>query len=222
MAPMAGPGLRVEVWSDVVCPWCYVGKRRLEAALEQFDHAEQVEVVWRSFELDAAAPRRREAAYVDHLAAKYGVGRDEAQAMIDRIVDVGDTVGIEFRFDRAQAGNTFDAHRLLHLARAQGQEAQGVMKERLMRAYFTEGLAVGVADVLVRLAAEVGVADAAAVLADPDAFADDVRTDEAEAAALGARGVPFFVVDRRYGVSGAQATDLFIEVLERAWSDRAA
>jgi predicted DsbA family dithiol-disulfide isomerase len=215
------PPLTVEIWSDVVCPWCYIGKRRFEAALDQFDHAADVEVVWRSFELDPEAPRHRERDYVGHLAAKYGTGVEEAQAMIDRMVNVGESVGLDLRFDRAQAGNTFDAHRLLHLARARG--VQGAVKERLLRGYFTEGVPVGDPDALVALAAEAGLDadEARATLADPNAFAAEVRADEQEAAALGARGVPFFVIDRRYGVSGAQATDLFAEALERAWADRA-
>jgi predicted DsbA family dithiol-disulfide isomerase len=220
--------LTVEVWSDVVCPWCYVGKRRLELALDQFDQRDSVEVVWRSFELDPAAPRRRPRPrdYVGHLAHKYGVSEDEAGAMIRRIEDAGESVGIEFRFDRAVGGNTFDAHRLLHLAGAGGfgvQGAQGALKERLLRGYFTEGRAIGEADALVALAVDAGLdeAEARGTLAEPSAYADDVREDEAAASALGARGVPFFVFGRRYAVSGAQATDLFAEVLERAWDELA-
>lgn len=207
--------MRVEIWSDVVCPWCYVGKRRFEEALAQFDRADEVEVVWRSFELDPDGPREREGDYVGRLAAKYGVGLDEAQAMVERIVGVADLVGIEMRFDRSRMGNTFDAHRLLHLARERG--VQDELKERLFRAAFTEGRPIGLVDTLVDLAADVGIDpdEAASVLASGQ-YDEEVRADEREAAALGARGVPFFVFDRRYAVAGAQATELFLEALERA------
>ncbi|HZQ28521.1 MAG TPA: DsbA family oxidoreductase [Acidimicrobiales bacterium] len=209
--------LVVEIWSDVVCPWCYVGKRRFEAAVEQFEHREEVEVVWRSFELDRGAPARQVGDYVGRLAAKYGTSTDEPEAMIERITDVGRSVGLEMRFDRAQHGNTFDAHRLLHLARA--RHVQDAVKERFMQAYFTEGRPIGDRDTLVELAVGAGLdaGEVAAVL-DGDEYAAEVRADEEAAARLGASGVPFFVVDRRYAVSGAQATDLFIEVLERAWA----
>jgi predicted DsbA family dithiol-disulfide isomerase len=209
--------VRVEIWSDVVCPWCYIGKRRFDEAMAQFDHADAVEVVWRSYELDPAGPREREGDYVSRLAVKYGVSEDNAQAMIDRMVDVAEGVGIEMRFDRARLGNTFDAHRLLHLARDRG--VQGEVKERLFQAAMTEGRPIGDRDELVALAADAGLdpEEAAAVLAG-DEYAENVRADEREAAALGCRGVPFFVVDRRFAVAGAQSTDLFLEVLDEAWA----
>jgi predicted DsbA family dithiol-disulfide isomerase len=175
-------------------------------------------VAWRSFELDPAGPRHREGDYVSCLAEKYGVDRDEAQAMVDRITDTAERVGLEFRFDRARPGNTFDAHRLLHLAAERG--VQNELKERLLRATFTEGAPIGDPETLVALAAEAGLdADEARQVLAGDDYADAVRADEREAQALGARGVPFFVIDRRYGVSGAQASDLFVEALERAWAD---
>jgi predicted DsbA family dithiol-disulfide isomerase len=209
--------LQVEIWSDVVCPWCYIGKRRFEAALEQFEHRDDVEVVWRSFELDRSAPARREGDYVTRLADKYGTGADEANAMIERITNVGQSVGLDMRFDLAQHGNTFDAHRLLHLARDRG--VQDAVKERFMEAYFTEGRPIGDRDTLVQLAAEAGLdADEARAALEGDAYTAEVRADEEEAGRLGATGVPFFVVGRRFAVSGAQATDLFSEVLERAWA----
>ena len=209
--------MRVEIWSDVVCPWCYVGKRRFDEALAQFDHADAVEVVWRSYELDPNGPREREGDYVSRLAVKYGVSEDNAQAMVDRMVDVAEGVGIEMRFDRARLGNTFDAHRLLHLARDRG--VQGEVEERLFQAAFTEGRPIGDRDELVAVAADAGLdpEEAAAVLAGTE-YAENVRADEREAAALGCRGVPFFVVDRRFAVAGAQSTDLFLEVLDEAWA----
>ncbi len=211
--------MRVEIWSDVVCPWCYVGKRRFEAALRRFDYRDEVEVSWRAFELDPAAPPRRDRDYPGHLAAKYGVSLTEAQAMIDRMTETAAASGLTFRFDIAQPGNTFDAHRLTHLAAEQGLQEAAV--ERLFSATFAEGEAIGERDVLVRLADNVGLdAGAVATALASDAYTSAVRADEQEAAALGIHAVPFFVVDRTYGVSGAQPPDVLLGVLERAWADR--
>ena len=210
--------MKVEIWSDVVCPWCYVGKRRFEQALGDFAHRDAVEVVWRSFELDPTAPAERPGPYADHLAAKYGLDLDRAQQMIDGMTSTAAADGLELRFDRARGGNTFDAHRLLHLAAEQG--LQDAVKERLMRAMFTEGEPIGDADALVRLVAEVGVDPerARSVLAE-GTYAGAVRADEEEARRLRITGVPFFVVDRTYGVSGAQPVEVLLQVLERAWDE---
>jgi predicted DsbA family dithiol-disulfide isomerase len=212
--------VNIEVWSDVVCPWCYVGKRRFEAALARFDHRDDVQVTWRSFELDPAAPARRERDYPHHLAAKYGLSVAEAQAMIDRMTDTAAAEGLTFRFDIAQPGNTFDAHRLIQLARDRGMAE--VLVERLLSATFTKGEAIGDRDVLAQLASDAGLdaGEVADVLAS-DAYASAVRADEQEAAALGIHAVPFFVIDRTYGVSGAQPPDVLLGVLERAWADAA-
>jgi predicted DsbA family dithiol-disulfide isomerase len=210
--------MQVEIWSDVVCPWCYVGKRRFETALSRFPDADRVDVVWRSFELNPAAPPTHEGDYVTRLAAKYRVGGPEAQAMIDRMTAAGTDEGLDLRFDRARPGNTFDAHRLLHLARDRG--VQDALKERLLSATFTEGRAIGDTDVLVDLATEVGMdrAEAGATL-DGDAYAEDVRADEAQAARYGITAVPFFVVDRTYGVAGAQPAEVLLGVLADAWPE---
>jgi predicted DsbA family dithiol-disulfide isomerase len=210
--------MKVEIWSDVVCPWCYVGKRRFEAALARFEHRDQVEVVWRSFELDPSAPRLREGDYAERLAGKYRVSLAEAQAMIDRMVQAGAADGLELRFDKARPGNTFDAHRLLHLASGRG--VQDALKERLLAATFTEGAPIGDVDTLVGLAAEAGLdADAARAVLDGDADAAEVRADERRAAAFGITAVPFFVIDEAYGVSGAQPPDVLLGVLEQAWAE---
>jgi predicted DsbA family dithiol-disulfide isomerase len=210
--------VKIEIWSDIVCPWCYIGKRRLEAALARFPHRADVEVFWRAFELDASAPDERTGELVDHLAAKYSVSRTDAQAMHDSMTGTAAAEGLTFRFDRARSGNTFAAHRLLHLAGDRG--VQGPLKERLLSAYLSEGEPIGDRETLVRLAAEIGL-DAAEVrgVLDTDRYADAVRVDERQAAAFGATGVPFFVVDRRYAVAGAQPADVLLEVLEKAWAD---
>jgi predicted DsbA family dithiol-disulfide isomerase len=210
--------VKVEIWSDVVCPWCYIGKRHFEEALSSFAHADEVEIEWKSYELDPSAPREREGAYVDRLASKYGVGKGEAQAMIARVVNAGAEAGVEFRFDVSRPGNTFDAHRLLHLAKKRG--VQNELEDRLFRATFTEGRPIGDVGTLVELAGDVGLdADEAREVVEGDAFADDVRTDEQEASEIGVRGVPFFVFDRKYGVSGAQPPQAFAEVLRRVWRE---
>jgi len=211
--------MKVEIWSDVVCPWCYVGKRRFESALAAFPHRDEVEVVWRSFELDPGAPVERPGPYPDHLAAKYGVDVDQAQQMVDGMTATAAADGVQLRFDRARPGNTFDAHRLLHLAAEQG--LQDAVRERLMRAMFTEGEPIGDREALVRLVAEVGVdAERARTVLAEGAYADAVRADEDEARQLRITGVPFFVVDRTYGVSGAQSVQVLRQVLDRAWADR--
>jgi predicted DsbA family dithiol-disulfide isomerase len=213
--------VNVEIWSDIACPWCYVGKRRFEAALAAFEHRDDVTVTWRSFELDPTAPREREVDGATHLADKYGTSREQALAMHRRMTDVAAEEGLDFRFDLARGGNTFDAHRLIHLAATYGHQAAA--KERLMRAYFTEGEHVDDHETLVRLAGEAGLdADEARAVLGSDEYADAVREDEELARRIGINGVPFFVLGRRYGVSGAQTPDVLLEALEKSWEALAA
>src|SRR5918998_2688722 len=146
--------LTVEIWSDVVCPWCYIGKRRFEAALETFEHSEEVTVMWRSFELDQEAPREPEGTATERLAAKYGMSVERAETLHAEMTERAAGEGLEFRFDLARGGNTFDAHRLIHLAATYGHQAAA--QERLMRAYFTEGEAIADPETLIRLMAELG------------------------------------------------------------------
>jgi predicted DsbA family dithiol-disulfide isomerase len=209
--------MKVEVWSDIVCPWCYIGKRRLEGALAVFDHADEVELHFRSFELDPAAAPASGQGLDQRLAQKYGVPIEQARAMNTRVSDTAALEGLTYRLDIARPANTFDAHRLIHLARSESLEA--VMKERLMAAYFTEGAPIGDHETLAGLAEAVGISPvrARAVLAS-DEFASDVRAEEGEAAALGINGVPFFVIDRRFGVSGAQPAQVLRQALETAWA----
>src|SRR3954452_15585136 len=210
--------LTVEIWSDVVCPWCYIGKRRFEAALEAFEHRGEVTVMWRSFELDPEAPLEAEGTASERLAAKYGMSLERAQALHAEMTARGAAEGLEYRFDLARGGNTFDAHRMIHLAATYGHQAAA--KERLMRAYFTEGEAISDWDTLVRLVAELGVdADEARAALELDRFAEDVREDEQLAAQLGIQGVPFFVLDRHYGISGAQPPEVLLGALERTWGE---
>lgn len=205
--------MRVEVWSDVVCPWCYIGKRRLEAAIAAFDG--DVEVHWRSFELDPNAPRSLATPLTEMLARKYGMSVERARQMQDHVATTAAADGLDFHFDKARTGNTFDAHRLIHHAKSKGHGAE--MKERLLAAYFTEGRAISDHTELSALAGEIGLdaTEAAEVLAS-GAYAEDVRKDERQAHAYGARGVPFFVIDGRYGVSGAQPAETLLQVLRQA------
>jgi predicted DsbA family dithiol-disulfide isomerase len=213
--------LRVEIWSDIACPWCYIGKRRFEAALAEFEHSDEVEVTWRSFELDPSAPRERDGDRVEHLARKYGTTREQAQAMHEQMTGIAAGEGLDFRFDIARSGNTFDAHRLTHLAAAHG--LQDAMKERLFRAYLSEGEVIGDPAVLERLALEVGLpGDEVRDVLGGDRYATEVRDDQGSAAALGITAVPFFVVDRAIAASGAQPPELLRELLDRAWAQRSA
>jgi predicted DsbA family dithiol-disulfide isomerase len=207
--------VNVEIWSDIACPWCYVGKRRFEAALAAYEQRDDVTVTWRAFELDPSAPREREGDGAQHLADKYGMSRADAVAAQQRLTDTAAGDGLEFHFDLARGGNTHDAHRLVALAAT--HDAQDAMEERLMRAYLTEGELISDHAVLARLADEVGLptAQVADVLAG-DRFGAHVREDEATAAKLGIHAVPFFVVDRRIGASGAQPPEALLELLRQA------
>ncbi len=209
----------VEIWSDIACPWCYVGKRRFEAALARFERRDDVEVVWRSVELDPAAPRERPVDGATHLAEKYGTTRERALEMHRHMTEVAAGEGLEFRFDRARGGNTFDAHRLLHLAAEHG--LQDAIKERLMRAYLSEGEPIGDPAALERLAVEACLPpEAVAEVLATDRFAVEVRADERTAAELGIHAVPFFVVDRALGASGAQPPEVLRELLVQGWAAR--
>jgi predicted DsbA family dithiol-disulfide isomerase len=210
--------MKVEIWSDVVCPWCAIGKHRFEKALARFAHRDDVEVSYHSFELDPGAPHEQEGDLNEHLAAKYGVSRERAEAMHRQMTETAAADGWDFHFERARRGNTFDAHRLLHLAAERG--VQDAVKERLFRGYFEEGEPIADHATLVRLGAEAGLdADEARAVLASDRYADEVRADERQAQAYGITGVPFFVVDRKYGVSGAQPPEALLQVLETAWTE---
>ncbi|WP_218920228.1 DsbA family oxidoreductase [Chondromyces crocatus] len=210
--------MKVEIWSDVACPWCYIGKRRFERALAQFENGEQLQVSWRSFELQPDAPQVREEKLVALLARSKGMRPEQAEALVAHVAEVGREDGLTLDFDQVRGANTFLAHQLIHLAGAHG--LQDAAKERLLRAYFSEGAVVSELETLVRLAVEIGLDEGSAREAlTGGTFAEAVRADEQEARELGVRGVPFFVLDRRYAVSGAQPVEAFLEALRAAWSD---
>jgi len=210
----------VEIWSDIACPWCYVGKRRFEAALARFEHRDDVRVTWRSFELDPAAPAEREGERAERLAEKYGMSVERAREMERQMTDTAAGEGLDFRFDLARSGSTFDGHRVVHLAGEHG--LQDAMKERLLRAYFGEGQLMSDRETLVRLAVEVGLdEDEVRGMVASDRFAEEVRDDERTAHAFGISAVPTFVVDRSIGVSGAQPPEALLELLREGWARRA-
>lgn len=208
--------MQVEVFSDVACPWCYIGKRHLEQALADFPH--DVTVTYRSFQLDPTTPTEATGTLTERLAAKYGVSEAEARAMNERVAAVAATAGITFDMDAAHPANTFDAHRLLYLAAA--HHVQAAAKERLMAAYFSRGEHIGDRETLVAIAAEIGLdADEARAVLDSGSYADEVRADLALARTFGISSVPFFVIDRHYGISGAQPAATLRAGLEQAWLD---
>ena len=211
--------MQVEIWSDVICPWCYIGKRRFETALANFAQRDSVNVIWRSFELDPKSPQQYAETLEEMLSRKYSVTMQEAAAMNERVSLLAKEVGLEYRLNIARPGNTFDAHRLLHFAAARQQGDRAT--ERVMHAYFSEALPVGDRIALAKLAPEFGISesDAREMLAS-DAYGDAVRADETRAAELGISGVPFFVIDGKVGISGAQPVEVFVQALEQAWVSR--
>ena len=213
--------MKIEIWSDVVCPWCYIGKRRIEGALAEFAHADEVEVHWRSFQLDPGAPTEPTEGTATMLARKYGQSPEGAKQMQDRVEAVAAEEGLVYRLAETLHLNTVDAHRVIHLAHQQGGiELQGRVKEALLEAYFTHARNVADHRVLREVADATGLDPARVdeVLGSRE-FEQEVWADIEQAQAYGASGVPFFVIDQKYGVSGAQPTEVFTQVIEKAWSE---
>lgn len=211
--------VRIEIWADVVCPWCYIGKRRLEKAIAGFEHGDDVEVVYRSYELDPFAPEVGTESTVTVLGRKFGADEAGTRAMMARADEVAAAEGLTFSHADALHARTLTAHRLLHLAKAEGLQHE--LMEQVLAAYFTRGESLGDHDVLRKAAAEAGL-DAGRVeevLASTE-YRDDVMADVGQAQAYGSSGVPFFVIDGRFGISGAQPTELFEQALAQAWSSR--
>jgi len=210
--------MKVEIWSDVVCPFCYIGKRKFEKALEGFEAKDKVEIVWRSFQLDPEMEYVPGQSVHEYLGKRKGGSAAEGKRMNDAMTAMAKEVGLEYDFDKAIITNTLDAHRLIHLAKEHG--LQGQMKERLFKAYYTEGKNVGDIDTLVQLGEEVGLpADAVRSMLQSDAYKQEVKEDQYIAAQVGARGVPFFVFNDKYAVSGAQQPEVFAQVLDKVWEE---
>lgn len=222
VVPEVTDKIRIDVWSDIACPWCYIGKRNLEsglAATAEDENAPEVEITFHSFELSPDTPVDFDGDELDFLAGHKGMPRERVQEMLENVTGVAANAGLEYRFDLLQHTNTVKAHELLHFAKAEGRQHE--MAERLMSAYFTEGRHVGRVDDLVALAAEVGLdADAARDALESNRHLADVRADQAQAQAYGIQGVPFFVIDGTYGVSGAQPPEAFAQIARQVWAEK--
>ncbi|UVJ41502.1 DsbA family oxidoreductase [Arthrobacter sp. CJ23] len=210
--------MKIEIWSDVACPWCYIGKRRFEAALADFPHKDSVEVQWRSYQLDPSIPGHYDGTELDYLSTRKGMAPAQVSKMFEHVAEQGKGEGLNYRFDNVVVANSFTAHRLIHLAAAHGKQDQA--KERLLSDHFEHGKDIGSQEYLTSLGTELGLdAVELAELFTTDKYADAVRKDIAEARAIGVTGVPFFVIDRKYGISGAQPAELFAQALDQAWQE---
>jgi predicted DsbA family dithiol-disulfide isomerase len=210
--------VKVEIWSDIACPWCYIGKRRFEAALAAFPHRDAVEVQWRSYQLDPTLPDHHDGTELDYLVDRKGLSRDQVVRMFEQVTATAADEGLTYDFASVVVANSFAGHELLHLARARG--AGDRVKEALLSAHFEHGEDIGDREVLVRIGVEAGL-DADEIARDlaSHTWRDSVVADITAASSLGIRGVPFFVLDEKYGISGAQPTELFTQALEQAWSE---
>lgn len=210
--------LKIQIWSDVMCPYCYIGKRRIENALEQFGHKDAIEVEWKSFQLDANFVASPDDNIYDHLAEKYRKDKDWAKEMVQSMTDNAKNTGLEFNFDKAILANSHNAHRLLHLAKK--HQLGDALKELLFKAYMTDGKDVNDLPTLSALGQEVGMdKEVVEGVLNSDAFEQEVQNDIAMAQQIGVQGVPFFVFDNKYAVSGAQHVATFVQTLEKVWEE---
>jgi len=211
--------MKVEVWSDIICPFCYIGKRKFEQALEKFPGKDKVRVEWKSFLLDPHMKGEQGKNIHETLAEKKGWTKEYAQRMNEHVAEMAKQVGLNFQFDKVKPANTFTAHRLTHLAAKYGLQDQ--LEEKLFHAYFTDGTDIGNTEALVELAIEAGLKEQEVrEVLSSDEFTDNVKANAYEAQQIGVRGVPFFVLDRKYAVSGAQPEEVFLSALETAWKEQ--
>lgn len=210
--------MKIEIWSDVMCPFCYIGKRNFETALEQFSNKNGIEVEWKSFQLDPSLPEVQDSNYTDYLMVSKGLGRPQVEGMLNNVTQMAKGVGLEYDFDRAVMVNSFKAHRVLQLAKTRG--LGDAAEERLFRAFFTEGRNIADDDTLLELGKEAGLneTEIRSSLSD-ERYSDMVKQDIQEARAIGVTGVPFFVFNRKYAVSGAQPPQAFLQTLEKAYEE---
>ncbi len=210
--------MKVEIWSDVICPFCYIGKRKFEAALNSFPQKDSIQVEWRSFELNPNLNYKPERDAFSYIAEIKGQTREWSVKVHDTMTKSAESVGLDYNFEKAKITNSFDAHRVIQLAKK--YQMTDAVEERFFKAYFTEGELMSDHETLVRLAAEAGLSseEVSTALAS-DQYAEEVRIDVTEARRLGINGVPFFVLDQKYGVSGAQDTSVFTETLQKAFDE---
>ena len=210
--------MKIEIWSDIFCPFCYIGKRRFENALQQFSKKSEVEVIYRSFELNPNAPKHHEGDIHGLIASKYGISYEEAKANNDNIVKQAASIGLNYNFDTLIPTNSFDAHRMIHFAAAYGKMQE--MTEQLFIAYFTDSKDISNMETLANIAVIIGLDKEEALnVLNSDNYAKEVRADEEEGSKLGVNSVPFFVLNRKIVVTGAQSTEVFLKALEKAWED---
>ncbi|MDQ0729583.1 DsbA family oxidoreductase [Arthrobacter sp. B1I2] len=210
--------MKIEIWSDVACPWCYIGKRRFEAALAAFPHRDAVDVTWRSYQLDPTLPERYDGTELEYLSTRKGMPAQQVSQMFEHVTQQAKGEGLDYHFDKVVVANSFTAHRLIHLAAAHGR--QDAAKERLLSDHFEHGQDIGSREYLASLGNDLGLpATGVDGLFTTDKYANEVRLDFQEAQGLGISGVPFFVIDRKFGLSGAQPTETFTAALNQAWQD---
>lgn len=210
--------MKVEIWSDVVCPFCYIGKRRFEQAVNQFAHADQLEIVWKSFQLNPAQISDINKSAVQSLAESKGISLVEAQRMTEYVTDMARSVGLSYNFDKTVVANTFRAHQFTHFAKAHNKQNEA--EEALFQAYFTDGLNIDNVDVLAQLADQIGLNTEQFLNAiENGTYVDAVSQDLYEARQVGVQGVPFFLIDGKYAVSGAQESSTFLKTLDKAYKE---
>lgn len=210
--------MKIEIWSDVMCPFCYIGKRHFETALKQFGDTESIEVIWKSFQLDASIPDVAEETYEDYLVKRKGMSRDQVKAMLQNVTNSAKQVGLDYDFDKSIMVNSHKAHQLIQFAKTKNLGDQA--EERLFYAFFTEGKSIADNDVLIQLGKEIGLDEQELQVALTDKkYVQLVQDDIKEARELGVNGVPFFVFDRKYAVSGAQPAQAFLETLKKSFEE---
>jgi predicted DsbA family dithiol-disulfide isomerase len=212
--------MKVDIWSDVRCPFCYIGKRKFEMALERFPNKDNVEVIWHSFQLDPSLQTRPDVNVLDYLARIKGITREQAAEMHEHVTEVAGEVGLSFDFDRSVLANSLKAHRLIQLAKTKGLGDRA--EEELFKAHFTAGKNIDDDQTLAEIGELTGIpASETAMLIASDAYLDEVEQDESHARSIGIRGVPFFIFDDKYAVSGAQSPEFFLQTLQKTWEESA-
>jgi predicted DsbA family dithiol-disulfide isomerase len=210
--------MKVDIWSDVRCPFCYIGKRKFEKALEKFPYKNEVEVNWHSFELDPSLKTNTAVSAIEHIADIKGISKDQAEGMHSHVTNVAKEIGLDFNFEKSVIDNSFNAHRLIQLAKTKGLANEA--EEQLFKAHFLEGKNIDDNETLIQIGVSAGLNenDVKDMIAS-DSFSQEVRQDEMQAQSIGINGVPFFILNNKYAVSGAQSPDVFLQALSQTWSE---
>lgn len=210
--------MNINIWSDVRCPFCYIGKKKFEMALEKFPHKDKVEVTWRSFQLDPNLQTRTDVNAIEHLSEAKGISQKQAEGMQNNVTQIAKEVGLDFDFEKAVVANSFNAHRLIQFAKSKGLGNE--IEEQLFKAHFTEGKNIDDKETLTQTGIAIGLdGNEIREMLASDAFAKEVKQDEMQAQSIGISGVPFFILNNRYAVSGAQSPDVFLQALSQAWTE---